>query len=167
MAEIGGMIFFFLVLLIGIVVIPFGIAGTFIIVADALVFGLITHFQKISLGFVGILLLIAIAIELVEYVLTAVMTKRYGSSTWGVWGSIIGGFFGALWGTPVLPPLGVLLGAFVGAFLGAYLFEYFKFQDFTRALRAGWGAFVGAVGGKMLKIIVAIAMVVIIIAKTI
>lgn len=167
MLDIVGMIFFWLVLLAGIAVIPFGIAGTFIIVADALIFGLITHFQKISLGFVGILLLVAIAIELVEYVLAAVMTTRYGSSKWGVWGSIVGGFFGALWGTPVLPPLGVLLGAFVGAFLGAYLFEYFRFQDFTRALRAGWGAFVGTVGGKVLKIVAAIAMVVIIVAKTI
>jgi len=158
--EILGMIVFWLFLIIGILSIPFGLPGTFIIVADALVYGLITHFEKMSLGFIGILLLIAVVLEIIEALLGALMAKKFGGSKWGIVGAMIGVFLGAVIGTAVVPVLGTLLGAFCGAFIGASLLEGFHTQDWQHASRVGLGALFGTVGGKMTKIMVAVVMVI-------
>ncbi len=158
--EIAGIIIFWIVLIGGIVVIPFGIPGTFIIVADALVYGLATGFEKITLLFVGILLAMAVAVEVVEGILGAFMANRFGGSKWSMAGAILGGFIGAVIGTPIAPVIGTLLGGFLGAFTGATLLEWIHSSDIERSLRAGLGAFFGAVGGKITKIVVAIIMVI-------
>ncbi|GBD94098.1 hypothetical protein BMS3Abin05_01696 [bacterium BMS3Abin05] len=160
MLSVLGMILFWLVLLAGIAVIPFGIAGTFIIVGDTLVYGLLTQFSKFTIGFVGILLVISVLVEGAEFVLGAWAAKKYGSSSWGMWGAILGGFFGAIWFTPVAPPFSTLLGAFIGAFLGAFLLEVLHERNVQKALKVGWGAFLGAVSGKILKIVAAVGMIV-------
>jgi len=158
--EIFGLVVFCLFLLIGVCLIPFGIAGTFIIVADALVYGLLTGFEEITLPFVGLLLGIAIAVEVIEELLSGVMAKRFGGSKWAVAGAIGGGIFGAIIGTPVTPVLGTLLGGFLGAFSGAVILEWIHTSDGNRAVRAGIGAFFGAIGGKVTKILIAIIMVI-------
>jgi uncharacterized protein YqgC (DUF456 family) len=160
--DIFGMIIFWLFLLIGVAVIPFGIAGTFIIVADALVYGLITGFEKITLPFVGLLLAIALGVELIEELLSAFMAKRFGGSKWAMIGAIVGGFAGAIIGTPITPVLGTLLGGFLGAFMGAMLLEWLHTSDFQNSVKVGIGAFFGAVGGKVTKLLVAVFMVILV-----
>ena len=161
MATVG-IVLFWLVLLAGVIVIPFGVAGTFVIVADALVYGLLTGFEKITLPFVGVLLAIALAVELVEALLGALMAKKFGGSKWAMTGAVVGGFVGAVVGTPVTPVLGTLLGGFFGAFAGAMVFEWLHTSDWQQSARAGLGAFFGAVGGKVTKIVAAAIMVVMI-----
>ena len=158
--EILGMIVFWIFLIAGVVIIPFGVAGTFIIVADALVYGLITGFERITLPFVGLLLAMALFVELIEALLGAVLAKRFGGSKWGMTGAIIGGTVGAIIGTPITPVLGTLLGGFIGAFIGAMSLEWFHTSDPHNALKVGFGAFLGALGGKVTKIVVAIIMVI-------
>ena len=160
--SIIGWILFVLGWVIGIVIIPFGLPGTFVIVVDVFIFALLTDFQPITWNFIGILLGLSILVELIEFFLSAAAAKKYGSSKWGMWGAIIGGFLGAIWATPIAPILGTIFGAFIGAFLGAFVFEYIRDSDVNKALRSGWGAFLGAVTGRFLKLIVAIAMVVMI-----
>ncbi|MCJ7813606.1 DUF456 domain-containing protein [bacterium] len=149
-------------LIIGVVIIPFGVAGTFIIVADAFIYGLATQFEKITLSFVGLLLAMALAVELVESFLGALLAKKFGGSKWGMAGAIIGGFLGAVIGTPITPVLGTLLGGFIGAFIGALSLEWVHTSDWHNALKVGFGAFLGALGGKVTKIVVAIIMVIMI-----
>ena len=160
--EIVGMIVFWIILLIGVAVIFFGIAGTFIIVADAFVYGLITGFDKMTLPFIGLLLALALGVELIEELLSAFMAKRFGGSKWAMVGAFAGGIAGAILGTPVTPVVGTLLGGFFGAFLGACFLEWLHTSDFKNALKVGIGAFFGAVGGKITKILVAIIMVIMI-----
>jgi uncharacterized protein YqgC (DUF456 family) len=160
--EIVGWFFFVLFLLIGLAVIPFGIAGTFIIVADVFLYALLTDFELITWKFLGVLLGISIIVEGLEFFLGAAAAKKYGSSSWGMWGAILGGFFGAIWGTAISPIFGTIFGAFIGAFLGAYLFEFVRFKDSQKALEAGWGAFLGTVTGRFLKFFAAILMLVLI-----
>jgi len=162
MLEVIGFIFFWLILIVGIVVIPFGIAGTFIIVVAAFVYGLVTQFRTISLPFVLILLGIAILMEIIEFFMGAAMAGKYGSSAWGMWGAIIGGLLGAIWGTPLFPLVGTVIGGIIGSLVGAAFFEFLRFQDWQRALRAGWGAFLGSIGGRLLKVLAGIIMVVMI-----
>lgn len=160
MLEILGQVLFWLVMILAIFVIPFGLPGTFVIVGAALVYGLLTDFAAFSWKFVLVLLLISVVAEIVEFFLGAATAGKYGGSRPAMIGAIVGGFLGAIWGTPVLPPLGILLGAFVGAFLGAAALEYLTTRDVQRSVRVGYGAFLGSVGGRLTKIAAAIAMVV-------
>lgn len=158
--QIVGHFVFWVIMLTGLIIIPMGLPGTFLIVANTLIFALLTHFVQISWGFLGLLLLIAIIMEVVEFFIGAATAGKYGASKQGMFGAILGGFLGAVWGTPILPVIGTLLGAFLGAFAGATLFEYMNTKDFDKSLRVGFGAFLGSLGGKLTKIAVAVAMVV-------
>lgn len=158
--EFLGLILFWAVMIAGIAVILFGIPGTFIIAGNALVYGWLTDFVEITWKFLGFLLLISILAEIVEFFLGAAAASKFGASRTGMFGAIIGGFLGAVWATPILPLLGTLLGALIGAFVGASLFEYVSSKDVQRSVRAGFGAFLGSIGGKLTKIAVAVAMVV-------
>ena len=143
-------------------IIPFGIAGTFIIVVDALIYGLATGFDKFTLTFVGLLLGMAVVVELIEAVLGAYMAKKFGGSKYAMAGAVVGGILGAIVGTPMAPVVGTLLGGFFGAFTGATLLEWLHTSDFQKSAMVGMGAFFGAVGGKITKIMVALIMVVMI-----
>ena len=156
--ETAGTILFFLVLIAGVVIIPFGIAGTFIIAADALVYGLATGFEKVSITLVAILFGVAVGLEIFEAVFGAMLAKKFGGSKWAAIGAIIGGFAGAVAGTPIAPVIGTLLGGFFGAFAGAAIFELLSSGDSARSLHAGIGAFIGALTSKIAKIIIAIIM---------
>jgi len=156
--EILGTIIFFIVLIAGVVIIPFGVAGTFIIAADALVYGLLTGFERISVTLVVVLFGVAVALEIFESVFGALLAKRFGGSKWAAIGAIIGGFLGAIAGSPVAPVIGTLLGGFFGAFAGAVILELITSGDSRRSLHAGIGAFIGAFTSKIAKIIIAIIM---------
>ncbi|MFQ5823334.1 MAG: DUF456 domain-containing protein [bacterium] len=158
--EILGQIIFWIVMISGIVIIPFGIPGTFIIVGNTLIYGWLTNFAEVTWKFIGILFLISVLAEVVEFFMGAAAAAKYGASKPGMFGAIVGGFFGAIWLTPMFPLIGTILGAFIGAFSGATLFEYFGSKDMQKSLRAGFGAFLGSVGGKLTKIAAAVAMVV-------
>ena len=153
-------IIFWIVLVIGIAATVFGIPGTFIIATAALLYSLLTDFSEISWVLIFLLFAISILLEFLEFSLSGYMTNRFGGSKLSIVGAILGGLIGAIWGTTILPIIGTLIGAFMGAFGGAFIGEYFISRDFQRALLAGIGAFIGAVGGKTLKTVTAVAMVV-------
>lgn len=152
--------FFLLGLLAGLVIIPFGLPGTFVIAGMALAHGLFTGFEPVTLKFLLLLLALSGIGELVEFYLGAAAARRYGGSRWAMWGAILGGILGAVYLTAIMPLLGTILGAFIGAFIGAAVFEYLRLRDGRNALRAGYGALLGALGGRATKLVLAIAMVV-------
>ena len=79
-----------------------------------------------------------------DYVVPAIGAKKYGASKLGIWGSIIGMIFGLF----IFPPWGVLVGAIIGALVG----ELAGGKKGKKALRAGWGVFVGNIMGVGLKL---------------
>ena len=162
MLEIFIHIILWTILLGSVIVIPFGVMGTFIIVAATLGYALITHFETISWSFLLILLGLAVFMEIVEAFLGAVLAKKFGGSKYGMFGAMTGGFIGAVIGTPITPVIGTLAGGFLGAFAGASLFEWFHIHNWSQAFRVGTGAFLGALGGKLSKIFVAILMLIMI-----
>ena len=85
-----------------------------------------------------------IVISVLDYVVPAWGTKRYGGSKWGVWCSTIGVFVGLFFGA-----VGVILGPLVGAVIG----ELISGKEFADALKAGWGSFIGLLFGTILKLI--------------
>jgi uncharacterized protein YqgC (DUF456 family) len=153
---------FYLVLVLGIVTIFLGFPGTFIIFADALIYGLITHFHGgITVKFLLLLFAIAVFSELVD------TTLKFGATKWGVIGTLVGGILGAAWGSAALPLVGTLVGALLGAFLGAFTLELIHRDDQAGAAKAGFGAFVGKILGITVTFSCAIAMITLILIRLI
>jgi len=165
MLEILGLIGFTLVLLVGLVMVPLGLPGTFLIVADAAIYGLFTGWKGVSLALVLGLLGIAITGEVLEQLIGIRGAIRYGGSRAGMWGAFIGGLLGAFSSGLPLPIIGNLIGAFCGAFLGALLVEWLLHGDLRRAIRSAYGALIGRAKAAMVKFILAIAMVAILLVK--
>lgn len=136
--------------------------GTFFIVLINLLYQLIDAVEGINWRLVFWLFLISIILELAEFVITAWSSKCYGASKPGTIGAIIGSFAGAMTGSGFIPLLGTLLGAFFGAFIGAFLVDLLRTGDAVKSFRAGFGAFTGSVGGKLIKLVGEVGMLVII-----
>ncbi len=112
---------------------------------------------QFSWQFLTIWAVVVVVIQVLDYFIPAWGTKKFGGTKYGVWGSTIGllaGFF--------MGPLGIVLGPFVGAVLGELIYfnrhpqdniEQPKNTNFNRALRAGFGSFIGLLTGTLIKVI--------------
>lgn len=137
--------------LVGLVLIPFGLPGLWVILLGMLGYGWLTGFASLSAWTLGLAIGLALVGELVEAWAGFRFARRYGGSRRAGWGALIGGLVGAVIGVPV-PVVGSVVGGFVGAFAGAAIFEYSQARKSEGAVRAGWGAMLGravAVGVKM------------------
>lgn len=99
--------------------------------------------------------LIALVVTIMDFLLAPWMTKRFGGSKAGTWGSTIGllvGFFA---------PLPLFVGPLLGPFLGAYIGErYFGGRDSSGALRSAIGSFLAFFVGTGLKLLSCVGMIV-------
>lgn len=137
--------------LVGLVLIPFGLPGLWVILLGMLGYGWLTGFATLSAWTLSLAIGLALVGELVEAWAGFRFARRYGGSRRAGWGALIGGLVGAVIGVPV-PVVGSVVGGFVGAFAGAAIFEYTQARKSEGAVRAGWGAMLGravAVGVKM------------------
>ena len=147
--------------IIGLMLIPLGLPGTFVIFAGALIYNLIRWSMAISLLQLSLILGLALLGELLEFLLSMKMARDRGASNPAIIGSIVGGIIGAVIGVPV-PVVGSLVGLFLGVFLGALGAEFLIRRDFRIALNSAAGAFYGRVGATVAKVIVGMAMIVLI-----
>jgi uncharacterized protein len=146
-----------LAIIVGLIMIPFGMPGTLILFAAAF-----CYFLLVPAGGIGLVTVIAMGVmmavaEGLEWVLTARFTKRYGGSRRAGWGAVIGGMIGAFVGVPI-PIVGPIIGAFVGAFLGAFAFEWSRGTTVGGSGRVAWGAFIGRVVAAAIKVAIGIVM---------
>ncbi len=95
----------------------------------------------------GITLLITIIITVLDYIIPAKGTKKFGGSKYGIWGTNIGLLVGIF--VPI--PFGFIIGAFVGAVLGEL---YYNSQDKKRALKAATGSLIGFLASSFIKFVV-------------
>ncbi|QXP77489.1 MULTISPECIES: DUF456 domain-containing protein [Winogradskyella] len=112
---------------------------------------LVLHFTKgveMSLTFLIITLIVAIVIYVLDYIIPAIGTKRFGGSKAGMIGTTLGLIIGLI--API--PFGIIIGPFVGALIG----EMMNKNDFNKALKAAFGSFLGFIASTFLKFIVAI-----------
>src|SRR3954465_964563 len=151
-----GVILLVLVLILGLIMIPFGLPGTWIIAGAALGYSLLVP-GSISIFTVVAIAVLALIGEVIEFTLTAKYTRKYGGSRRASWGAVIGGMVGAFIGVPV-PIVGPVIGAFAGAFVGAFVGEFSRAGEGGTATRVATGALIGRAVAAAMKIGIGVAM---------
>lgn len=145
--------------IIGLLLIPLGLPGLWVIVLGILGYGWLTDFATLSVGFIVLVVVLALLGEVFEAWIGFRFAQRYGGSSRAGWGALVGGLIGAVVGVPV-PIIGSVIGGFVGAFVGAAVFEYSRARQSGVAAKAGWGAVLGRAAAAAAKMAIGIVLVV-------
>ncbi len=135
-------------LLVGLVLVPFGIPGTWL---QVFVLSLATIYGRISLPVLILSIVLAVLGEVAEYVFVKRLTARYGGSRKAFWGALAGGMIGVFFGLPI-PVVGSIVAGIVGSFVGAALVAWLETRDLPAAGRVGWGVILGRVFAAAAKL---------------
>lgn len=146
-----------IILIVGLILIPLGLPGTWVIVAAAAGYNYATGTEAIGGTTIIAMLVLAVIGEVIEFTLAARYTRQYGGSRRAGWGAILGGLVGAIVGVPV-PVIGSVIGAFIGSFVGALLAEWSRGTETRAAARVATGAFLGRVFATAAKVGIGFAM---------
>jgi hypothetical protein len=136
---------------VGLLLVPFGLPGLWIMVLGIIGYAVVTDFRSVSTTTILVVLGLAFLGEIIEAWAGFGLARRYGGSKRAAWGALAGGVIGAIIGIPV-PVLGSVLGGFGGAFVGATLVQYVQVREARAAVGAGWGAVLGRAAGAAAKI---------------
>lgn len=145
-----------LLVVIGFVCVILGVFGSFLPVVPGpglswlgILLLYFTDSVPMNYYILGLTLVITVIISILDYVIPAQGTKRFGGSSYGVWGTNIGLVVGIL--API--PFGFIIGPFAGAFVGELLYNS---KDPSRAFKAATGSFIGFLASSFLKFIVCV-----------
>ena len=167
MENMLGWVLFGVGLLAGLLLIPLGLGGTFVILGVGVVTGFITEFSRVEWLTLVILAILAVIGEIIESILGIFTVRKFGASRAAMFGTFFGGLVGGAAGTGLMPVIGSLIGAFVGAFLGAVLGEFLHRRKLEPSLRAGWAAFVGRVIATAVKFEIGVLMIIILVWRVV
>lgn len=142
--------------IIGFFLMLLGIIGSFLPVIPGpitswfgLLFLYLTKVVPNDWTFLGITLIVALAVFILDYIIPAMGTKRYGGSKYGIYGTTIGLIIGLIF----LGPFGIIIGPFLGALIGELTFAE---KDASSAFKAAFGSFLGFLFSTLLKFVVAL-----------
>ena len=108
--------------------------------------------------FLGITLVIAVFIYVMDYIVPAIGTKKFGGSKAGVWGAVLGLVVGLL--API--PFGIIIGPFIGALMGELLVAK---KDGYQAFKAAFGSFIGFLASTFMKLMATLIYLILFIIK--
>ena len=141
-------------LVVGLLCVLVGILGSFLPVLPGLPISwlglLLVHLTSavpMNYVFLGVWLAVALLVLILDYVIPAMGTKKFGGSKYGVYGTTIGLIVGLFF-----PPFGFIVGPFVGA----YIVEMMNQQNSKVAAKAAWGSFIGFLTSSFMKFIVSL-----------
>lgn len=145
--------------LISVLLLILGILGTFLPVLPGLLLSLcgllIYKFgtdAPLSMIYIWIFAFLTAISVVLNYVIPARTTKKYGGTRYGSIGSVIGTILGMLF-IPI--PLGFLIGMFLGVFVGELLHDK---DDKKKAWNSTKGALIGFLYGTGFNLVVGLAM---------
>lgn len=101
----------------------------------------------VNYWFLGITFFIAVFIYVLNLIIPAMGTKRYGGSKSGMIGATLGLVVGLF--SPI--PFGIIVGPFVGAFIG----EIINKSNRKSALKAAFGSFIGFLASSFMELLLA------------
>jgi uncharacterized protein YqgC (DUF456 family) len=145
-----------LLLFFGSFFIVLGIIGSFLPVLPGPITSwvglLLIHLTKpvpLDWTLLGITLGIAVLVYVLDYIIPALGTKKFGGSKYGIYGTTIGLIIGLIF----FGPLGIIIGPFTGALIGELIYDR---SNSKRAMRAAFGSFIGFLFSTGLKFIVSL-----------
>ncbi len=103
----------------------------------------LTKIVPMNYWILGITFFLTIVITILDYIIPAKGTQKFGGTKYGIWGTNIGLIIGLFF-----PPIGFIIGLFVGAFIGELIYNS---QDKKGALKAAFGAFIGFLVSSFMK----------------
>jgi uncharacterized protein len=159
-------ILFFLAQVVGLVIIPLGLPGTFVQVAAALVLTLLSGGQLLGWTWVLVFLGFAAVGEAIEFFAGRWGARKFGGSRRAGWGALIGGLVGAFVGMPV-PIIGSIIASFLGTFLGAWAGQVSEQRQQSAAVHVGIGAVIGRAIGVTFKVFLGLLIIIISVADLI
>lgn len=143
-----------LLLILGFVLIILGVFGSFLPVLPGpslswigLALLYFTNAVPANYWILGISFLITLIVSVLDYLIPAKGTKKFGGSSYGIWGTNIGLIVGIF--API--PFGFIIGPFVGAFVGELIYDN---KDHHRAFKAATGSFMGFLAGSFMKFMI-------------
>lgn len=143
----------FILIFLGLILVIVGIAGAFLPVLPGPLtgaFGLLLLFltKAVPMNYyvLSTVFVIAIIIFVLDYIIPALGSKKFGGSKKGATGATIGLIIGLI--VPI--PLGFVIGAFAGALIGELIHDP---KDIRRALKSAFGSFVGFVASTTMKLL--------------
>lgn len=99
-----------------------------------------------------IIALWVVFLKIIDYLLPAYTTKKFGGSKYAIWGSSIGLIIGI-----IFSPLG-FVSIIICPFLGAFIAEYIQRREMKNALKAALGSFAGFLLSNGLNLLTAIGL---------
>jgi uncharacterized protein YqgC (DUF456 family) len=143
-------------IILGAILLILGIIGSFAPVLPgpplsyaALLMLMLTDKAPFTTRFLVIWAIVAVVILILDYVIPAIGTKKFGGTKYGQWGSMAGVVIGIFLGPP-----GIIAGPFLGAILG----ELIGGKDMNFAIKSGIGSFLGFLAGTFIKLLYALVM---------
>ncbi len=132
-----------------------GIIGSFLPVLPGPLtswFGLLifhmTNAVPMNWTFLTVTFIIAVGIWVLDYIIPAMGTKRFGGTKYGIIGTSVGSVVGII--API--PGGIIIGPFVGALIG----ELMNNATLDKASKAAFGSFLGFITSTFIKFVIAL-----------
>ena len=144
-------------LILGLILMILGILGSFLPVLPGtplswigLLLLYLTKAVPDDWVFLGITLAIAVLVFVLDYIIPAFGTKKFGGSKWGMIGTTVGLLVALIF--PIFGFFGIIIWPFIGALVG----ELINKADKKTAMKAAFGSFLGFLTGTFLKFVVTV-----------
>jgi uncharacterized protein YqgC (DUF456 family) len=142
------------VLLSGVLLNVFSLPGNWLMLLATLAYAWATGWRHVGGAWLVVLLVVAAAAEVVEFMAAGKGAKKVGGSIWGTIGALLGGLLGGIFLTALVPVpvVGTVVGILSGTFLGAAAAEKISGKEVGASLLIGAGAMQGRLYGTLLKL---------------
>jgi hypothetical protein len=102
--------------------------------------------------FLGTMFILVVLSWVADYFSGLLGAQKFGASTWGKLGLLVGGFTGLIFGGP----FGIILGSLIGVILGELLIG----KELRQAILCSWGTFVGILAGTITRLVIGAIMII-------
>lgn len=136
-----------------------GLPGTWVILGLAGLWDFFTEGSFFGWQFFWLLGILALVGEAAEFAAGHFGAKKFGGSSKGSIGGMVGAVIGGIMCAPLFFGFGALAGALLGGFAGCWLVEICSGKKNTAAMRAAFGATLGRFGGFTIKLGIGIGMI--------
>lgn len=143
---------------LGVVLTVVRLPGTWLILVAAALHAWHTGWLAPGWPVLAVLLVMAVAAEVIELLTSVVTTRRAGASGRASWCALAGGLVGMIALSFPVPIIGTVIGGIVGCFIGAAIGELTVRHDLVHGAKVGLFAAIGLILGTVAKTMFALLM---------